>query len=145
MTTLSEAIRTTTPAKPTKPARTTKPAQAVKPTQAAADATQTAKSAQTADPAQATDPAQSADLATSRLRRHADGMAVASFILGLLGTLVLNLLLGPCALVLGTLALARGTTRRGRALLGLTLGATDLLILALLVTTDGTVSWHIGG
>ncbi|WP_190143372.1 hypothetical protein OG528_15575 [Streptomyces platensis] len=84
-------------------------------------------------------------MATSRLRRHADGMAVASFILGLLGTLVLNLLLGPCALVLGTLALARGTTRRGRALLGLTLGATDLLILALLVTTDGTVSWHIGG
>lgn len=145
MTTLSEAIRTTTPAKPTKPARATKPAQAAKPTQAAADATQTAKSAQTADPAQATDPAQSADLATSRLRRHADGMAVASFILGLLGTLVLNLLLGPCALVLGTLALARGTTRRGRALLGLTLGATDLLILALLVTTDGTVSWHIGG
>ncbi|MGW8972358.1 hypothetical protein [Streptomyces platensis] len=126
MTTLSEAIRTTTPAKPTKPARATNPAQATKPTQ-------------TADATQAADPA------TSRLRRHADGMAVASFILGLLGTLVLNLLLGPCALVLGTLALTRGTTRRGRALLGLTLGAADLLILALLVTTDGTVSWHIGG
>ncbi|WP_406477178.1 hypothetical protein [Streptomyces platensis] len=127
MTTLSEAIRTTTPAQPTQPTRATKPAQA------AADATQTA------------DPAQTAAPAASRLRRHADGMAVASFILGLLGTLVLNLLLGPCALVLGTLALARGTARRGRALLGLTLGATDLLILALLVTTDGTVSWHIGG
>ncbi|MCF3146121.1 hypothetical protein [Streptomyces platensis] len=114
MTTLSEALRPTTPAQPTKPTRATKPAQA-------------------------------ADPATPRLRRHADGMAVASFILGLLGTLVLNLLLGPCALVLGTLALARGTTRRGRALLGLTLGATDLLILALLTTADGTVSWHIGG
>ncbi|MEU3990745.1 hypothetical protein AB0F24_20580 [Streptomyces platensis] len=132
MTTLSEAIRTTTPAKPTKPARATKPAQAAEPTQTA-DATQAAVPARTADPA------------TSRLRRHADGMAVASFILGLLGTLVLNLLLGPCALVLGTLALTRGTTRRGRALLGIALGATDLLILALLVTTDGTVSWHIGG
>ncbi|MFF8312605.1 hypothetical protein ACWGLP_18315 [Streptomyces lydicus] len=80
----------------------------------------------------------------SRSRAHADGMAVASFILGLLGTLVLNLVLGPCALILGGLALARGTTRRGRALLGLALGATDLLLLALLVTTDGTVSWHIG-
>ncbi|MFF4288247.1 MULTISPECIES: hypothetical protein [unclassified Streptomyces] len=78
-------------------------------------------------------------------RSHADGMAVASFILGLLGTLVLNLVLGPCALILGGLALARGTTRRGRALLGLALGATDLLLLALLVTTDGTVSWHIAG
>ncbi|WP_433856878.1 hypothetical protein [Streptomyces kronopolitis] len=81
----------------------------------------------------------------SRPRSHADGMAVTSFILGLLGTLVLNLLLGPCALVLGALALARGTTRRGRALLGLTLGAADLLLLALLTTTDGTLSWHIGG
>ncbi|WP_414506023.1 hypothetical protein [Streptomyces sp. NEAU-L66] len=91
-----------------------------------------------APPAKATGPA------PSRLRAQADGMAVASFILGLLGTLVLNLLLGPCALVLGGLALARGTTRRGRALLGITLGAADLLLLALLVTTDGTVSWHIG-
>ncbi|WP_181923685.1 hypothetical protein [Streptomyces inhibens] len=80
----------------------------------------------------------------SRPRSHADGMAVASFILGLLGTLVLNLVLGPCALVLGGLALARGTDRRGRALLGIALGAADLLLLALLVTTDGTVSWHIG-
>ncbi|MFF3545143.1 hypothetical protein [Streptomyces platensis] len=98
-----------------------------------------------AKPTGTTKPTQPADPATSRLRRHADGMAVASFILGLLGTLVLNLLLGPCALVLGTLALTRGTTRRGRALLGLTLGATDLLLLALLATTDGTVSWHLGG
>ncbi|MGP8301209.1 hypothetical protein ACTPOK_25435 [Streptomyces inhibens] len=80
----------------------------------------------------------------SRPRSHADGMAVASFILGLLGTLVLNLVLGPCALILGGLALARGTDRRGRALLGIALGAADLLLLALLVTTDGTVSWHIG-
>ncbi|MFI5523983.1 hypothetical protein [Streptomyces platensis] len=127
MTTLSEALRTTTP---TKPAQATRPAQATKP-------------AQPADPTQATKSAQAADPATSRLRRHADGMAVASFILGLLGTLVLNLLLGPCALVLGTLALTRGTTRRGRALLGLSLGAADLLLLALLATTDGTVSWHI--
>ncbi|BDH09487.1 hypothetical protein [Streptomyces hygroscopicus] len=81
----------------------------------------------------------------SRRRSQADGMAVASFILGLLGTLVLNIVLGPCALVLGGLSLARGTTRRGRALLGITLGAVDLLLLALLATTDGTVSWHIGG
>ena len=83
--------------------------------------------------------------APDRKRSHADGMAVASFILGLLGTLVLNVLLGPCALVLGGLALARGTHRRGRALLGITLGAADLIILATLATTDGTISWHLGG
>ncbi|MFI2260656.1 hypothetical protein [Streptomyces tubercidicus] len=90
-------------------------------------------------------PNKTAGPATSPRRSQADGMAVASFILGLLGTLALNLLLGPCALVLGSLALARGTHRRGRALLGLTLGAADLLLLALLTTTDGTISWHIGG
>ncbi|MFF2810976.1 hypothetical protein ACFVT2_28125 [Streptomyces sp. NPDC058000] len=74
---------------------------------------------------------------------QADGMAIASFILGLVGTLVLNVVLGPCALVLGTLALTRGTTRRGRALLGLALGAADLLLLAALTATDGTLSWHL--
>ncbi|MGW9427552.1 hypothetical protein ACWHA1_06325 [Streptomyces decoyicus] len=89
--------------------------------------------------------AQAPSRPASRLRSQADGMAVASFILGLLGTLVLNIVLGPCALILGGLSLARGTTRRGRALLGITLGAIDLLLLALLTTTDGTVSWSIGG
>ncbi|MCK7627457.1 DUF4190 domain-containing protein [Streptomyces sp. RS10V-4] len=75
---------------------------------------------------------------------QADGMAVASFVLGLVGTLVLNIVLGPCALVLGGLALSRGTTRRGRALLGLALGAADLLLLVALTTADSTLSWHIG-
>ncbi|MCB5910176.1 hypothetical protein [Streptomyces pinistramenti] len=78
-------------------------------------------------------------------RTHADGLAVASFVFGLLGTLVFNVVLGPCALILGALALARRTTRRGRALLGLALGAADLILLAVLVTTDGTVSWHLTG
>ncbi|GAA2691388.1 hypothetical protein [Streptomyces lunalinharesii] len=81
---------------------------------------------------------------TPRRSPQADGMAVASFVLGLVGTLVLNVVLGPCALVLATLALTRGTTRRGRALLGLTLGAADLLLLAALTATDGTLSWHLG-
>ncbi|MGX1757777.1 hypothetical protein ACWIG5_12860 [Streptomyces lydicus] len=116
MTTLSDATRTTSPT-------TTSPATAT----------------------EAKDPHRSTARPRPRPRPQADGMAVASFILGLLGTLVLNILLGPCALVLGGLSLARGTTRRGRALLGITLGAADLLLLALLTTADGTLSWHIGG
>ncbi|TJZ52160.1 hypothetical protein FCH28_20260 [Streptomyces piniterrae] len=80
-----------------------------------------------------------------RARPHADGMAVASFVLGLLGTLVLNLVLGPCALILGALALVRRTNRRGRALLGIALGTADLIILAILTAVDGTVSWGFGG
>ncbi|GAA3817113.1 DUF4190 domain-containing protein [Streptomyces phyllanthi] len=73
--------------------------------------------------------------------RDADGMAVASFILGLLGLLVLNLFLGPIAIVLASVALWRGTTRPGRAYLGLGLGVADLVVLVTLMQLDNTVSW----
>ncbi|MEW2515104.1 DUF4190 domain-containing protein [Streptomyces sp. NPDC046870] len=75
--------------------------------------------------------------------RDADGMAVASFILGLLGLLVLNLFLGPVAIVLAAVALWRGTTRRGRAYLGLTLGVADLAVLLIAMEASGTVSWSL--
>ncbi|MEV8153869.1 hypothetical protein AB0R11_14870, partial [Streptomyces fradiae] len=45
---------------------------------------------------------------------------------------------------LAVLALRRGTRRRGRALLGLALGAADLALLAVLAAASGTVSWHLG-
>ncbi len=72
-----------------------------------------------------------------------DGMAVASFVLGLLGLLVLNVFLGPTAIVLASLALWRGTHRRGRALLGLGLGIADLLVLVAFMQADGTMSWSL--
>ncbi|MET9450094.1 DUF4190 domain-containing protein [Streptomyces cinerochromogenes] len=75
--------------------------------------------------------------------RDADGMAVASFILGLLGLLVLNLFLGPVAIVLAAVSLWRGTTRRGRAYLGLTLGVADLAVLVAAMQISGTVSWSL--
>lgn len=75
--------------------------------------------------------------------RDADGMAVASFVLGLLGLLVLNLFLGPIAIVLATVALWRGTTRRGRAYLGLGLGVADLVVLVAAMQLDSTVSWSL--
>ncbi|MFG3135645.1 DUF4190 domain-containing protein [Streptomyces sp. NPDC048211] len=79
-----------------------------------------------------------------RRARDADGLAVASFVLGLVGLLVMNLLLGPAAIVMAIVALARSTTRRGRALLGLALGVADLVILAFLVTGNGVVAWNFG-
>ncbi|MDQ0932863.1 hypothetical protein QFZ49_002793 [Streptomyces turgidiscabies] len=48
--------------------------------------------------------------------RDPDGMAVASFVLGLLGLLVLNVFLGPVAITLAVVALWRGTKRPGRRL-----------------------------
>ncbi|WP_406467713.1 DUF4190 domain-containing protein [Streptomyces sp. NBC_01594] len=79
-----------------------------------------------------------------RSTRDADGLAVASFVLGLTGLLVMNIVLGPIAIVMAVIALARSTARRGRALLGLALGIADLVVLAFLVTGNGTVSWSFG-
>ncbi|MFD9353493.1 DUF4190 domain-containing protein [Streptomyces sp. NPDC060031] len=80
----------------------------------------------------------------SRTRtRDADAMAVTAFVLGLVGLLVMNLILGPTAVVLGSLALWRHTSRAGRACLGIALGAADFAVLACLATADGTWSWSL--
>ncbi|MGW6613983.1 DUF4190 domain-containing protein [Streptomyces erythrochromogenes] len=75
--------------------------------------------------------------------RDADTMAVTGFVLGLVGLLVMNLILGPTAVVLGTLALLRRTTRPGRARLAIGLGLADVVLLVCLVTADGTWSWSL--
>jgi hypothetical protein len=73
--------------------------------------------------------------------RDADGMAVASFVLGLIGLLVFNVFLGPIAIALAVVALWRGANRRGRAYLGMGLGVADLLVLVTFMQMDNTVSW----
>ncbi|MGF1429547.1 DUF4190 domain-containing protein [Kitasatospora sp. LaBMicrA B282] len=78
------------------------------------------------------------------LTRDADGMAVASFVLGLIGLLLFNVVFGPLALVLGSLALRRGTERRGRALLGLALGAADLVVFATALASSHGAIWQLG-
>ncbi|MGV9241250.1 DUF4190 domain-containing protein [Streptomyces nigra] len=75
--------------------------------------------------------------------RDADGMAVASFILGLLGLLVFNVFLGPTAVVLAAVALWRGTARKGRAYLGMGLGVADLVVLLAFLQLDDTLSWSL--
>ena len=98
----------------------------------------------TARPARTTGTARPAEAARATRRtavRDADGMAVAAFILGLLGLLVLNVFLGPIAIALASVALWRGTARRGRAFLGLGLGVADLVVLVAFMQFDSTVSW----
>ncbi|WP_433859277.1 DUF4190 domain-containing protein [Streptomyces kronopolitis] len=76
-------------------------------------------------------------------RPQADRMAVAAFVCGLVGTVVFNVFFGPCAVLFGILALARGTIRRLRAWLGVAFGVLDLVLLVVLTSAGGTVSWHL--
>ena len=81
----------------------------------------------------------------TRSRGEGNETAVASFILGLLGLFIFNILLGPLALALAGVSLARGTDRRGRALTGLALGVADLAVLGVLMTTHtGGIILHLG-
>uniref|UniRef100_A0AAU2VLS0 DUF4190 domain-containing protein n=1 Tax=Streptomyces sp. NBC_00008 TaxID=2903610 RepID=A0AAU2VLS0_9ACTN len=98
-----------------------------------------------ADAATSAGPAADAPVRSTRSARDADALAVASFVLGLVGLLVMNILLGPAAIVMAVIALARSTARRGRALLGLALGVADLVVLAFLVTGNGAVGWSFSG
>ncbi len=75
---------------------------------------------------------------------EADALAVASFLLGLPGLLLFNIALGPLAVTLGVLALVRGTSRRGRALLGAALGVADLVVLAVTTATAHGTLWQLG-
>ncbi|MFI8458750.1 DUF4190 domain-containing protein [Kitasatospora sp. NPDC085464] len=75
---------------------------------------------------------------------EADNLAVASFLLGLPGLLLFNIVLGPIAITLATLALIRGTSRRGRAVLGLVLGTASLVILAVTTATSHGVLMDLG-
>ncbi|MEV6568615.1 DUF4190 domain-containing protein [Streptomyces kronopolitis] len=76
-------------------------------------------------------------------RPQADRMAVAAFVCGLVGTVVFNVFFGPCAVLFGILALARGTIRRLRAWLGVAFGVLDLVLLVVLTSAGGTMSWHL--
>ncbi|MHC3474115.1 DUF4190 domain-containing protein [Streptomyces sp. 7R007] len=92
---------------------------------------------------QLTAPARTGRTDARKPARDADGMAVASFILGLVGLLVLNVFLGPVSIALAAVSLWRGTTRRGRAYLGLALGAADLVVLVIAMQLSNTVSWSL--
>jgi hypothetical protein len=72
-------------------------------------------------------------------------LAAVSFVSGLIGLLVANLLLGPLAIISGLVAL-RTPGRRGRAALGIVLGLADLGVFLLLAAHAGAhhgmLSWN---
>ena len=83
--------------------------------------------------------------ATARPTAARPPLAAVSFVSGLVGLLVANLLLGPLAVITGSVALRRDPTRRGRAALGIALGCLDIVVLVLLAARSGAqhggLSW----
>jgi hypothetical protein len=78
-------------------------------------------------------------------------LAAVSFVCGLVGLLVANLVLGPLAIVLGVIGLRADRSRRFRAVLGILLGAADIAVFVLLAAhsahsgTHGSLSWNFFG
>jgi hypothetical protein len=72
-------------------------------------------------------------------------VAAVSFVSGLVGLLVANLVLGPLAVVLGLIGLRVDSGRRGRAVLGIVLGIADIAVFVLLAahagSHHGSLSW----
>jgi hypothetical protein len=91
----------------------------------------------------------SSEARASRSSTEGVSLAAVSFVSGLIGLLVANLLLGPLAIVLGLVALRRDRSRRGRAVLGIVLGVADLAVFALLAAHSGahhgSLSWNFLG
>ena len=73
-------------------------------------------------------------------------VAAVSFVCGLVGLLVANLVLGPLAIVLGLIGLRVDSSRRARAALGILLGVADIAVFVLLAAHagghHGSLSWN---
>ncbi|CAM5629153.1 MULTISPECIES: DUF4190 domain-containing protein [Streptomyces] len=86
--------------------------------------------------------------ATSGSRTN--GMAIASLVCGIVGLFILNIILGPLAIVFGALARrqAGGKNGAGMAKAGIILGVVDVVLWILFVTlaaSNGGFSWYVGG
>jgi len=64
-------------------------------------------------------------------------VAAVSFVSGLVGLLVANLVLGPLAIVLGLIGLRVDSSRRARAALGIVLGVADIVVFIVLAAHAG--------
>ena len=75
--------------------------------------------------------------------------AAVSFVSGLVGLLVANLILGPLAIILGLIGLRADSNRRARAVLGIVLGIADIAVFVFLAAHagahHGSLSWSFLG
>ncbi|MFG2130944.1 DUF4190 domain-containing protein [Streptomyces sp. NPDC048751] len=79
-----------------------------------------------------------------------NGMAIASLVCGIVGLFLLNIVLGPLAIVFGAVARrqAAGRNGGGMAKAGIILGIVDVvlwLVLLAVAASNGGFSWYVGG
>jgi len=68
--------------------------------------------------------------------QQGNGLAIAGFVCGLVGLLILNIILGPLALIFGGIGLSRankGAPHRGLAIGAFVLGAIDVILFFILL------------
>jgi hypothetical protein len=82
---------------------------------------------------------------------RSNGLAIAGMVCGIVGLVLFNVILGPLALIFGSVGLSKardGAAHRGMAIAAIVLGIIDLAIFAALVAAakhnGGTVYFHVG-
>lgn len=78
------------------------------------------------------------------------GLAVASLCCGIVGLFLLNIVLGPLAIVFGAVARRQAGARNGAGMAkaGIILGIVDVVLWLVLLTvaaSNGGFSWYVGG
>ncbi|MEU3557285.1 DUF4190 domain-containing protein [Streptomyces fragilis] len=79
-----------------------------------------------------------------------NGLAIASLCCGIVGLFIMNIILGPLAIVLGVVARRQAGVKNGGGLAkaGIVLGVVDVvlwLVLMLVAANSGGFSWYVGG
>ena len=85
-------------------------------------------------------------------RSGSNGIAIAGLVCGIVGILLFNIILGPLALIFGSVGLRNakrtGAGRSGMAVSAIVLGVVDIVLFAAmlaLASSHGGFEWHVGG
>ncbi|WP_406007749.1 DUF4190 domain-containing protein [Streptomyces sp. NBC_00637] len=79
-----------------------------------------------------------------------NGLAIASLCCGIVGLFILNIVLGPLAIIFGAVARRQATAANGAGMAkaGIILGIVDVVLWLVLLTvaaSNGGFSWYVGG
>ncbi|MFF0091171.1 DUF4190 domain-containing protein [Streptomyces canus] len=79
-----------------------------------------------------------------------NGLAIASLSCGIIGLFILNIVLGPLAIIFGAVARRQAAVKNGAGMAkaGIILGIVDVvlwIVLLAVAASNGGFSWYVGG